>query len=235
MLQDDNPGASSAQDGQQNAPAQVQPTGQQSEEEVEFNRLSGSAQDRFKDVWARAREAEEALAAERAARQTYVPPAPGNNMLPDQKTAIETLSNFGIATDDKVDRKVSQATNQILWNMEQQRLEGKYTGEKGEPQYVREEVEDYIRKHPQYAGYAAEDVFKYKMFPSEFENMGTTGTPRKSSTLRPTKAQVMDETLTPEYIEERLKQPDGQQWYQDHLDEINNVVKNHTLQFKGKV
>ena len=231
----DNPSVSSAQDGSQQVDSiQGNPIEQQPEE-VEFNKLSGSARDRIKAIWARAREAEEALEAERSTRQTYVPPAPASNLAPDQETAIKTLEKFGISTDSKVDQKLAQVQNQILWNFEQQRLEEKYTGENDEPQYVREEVEDYIRKHPQYAGYAAEDVFKYKMFPDEFENLKTPGTPKRTSTLKPTKAQVMDETLTPEYIEERLKQPDGQQWYTDHLDEINNVVKNHTLQFKGKI
>ena len=229
----DAPSASSAQDGQQGDSMQGNPIEQQPEE-VEFNKLSGGTQDRIKSIWARARAAEEALESERTARPSYVPPAPGA-LAPDQETAIRTLENFGIATDQKVDRKLGEVTNRILWEMEQKRLEEKYTGSNGEPQYIKDEVEDYIRKHPQYSGYAAEDVFKYKMFPEEFENMGTQKPVKRTSSLRPTKAQVMDETLTPEYIEKRLQQPDGQQWYNDHLDEINNVVKNHTLQFKGKI
>ena len=129
MLQDDNPGASSAQDGQQTDSSQGNPIEQQAEE-VEFNKLSGNAQDRFKSVWARAREAEETLEAERAARPSYVPPAPGSTLAPDQQTAIKTLENFGISTDEKVDRKLSEVTNRILWEAENRRLEEKYAGEK---------------------------------------------------------------------------------------------------------
>ena len=227
---DDNSQASPAQNGQQSEPAQVNPTGQQSEEEVEFNSLSGNTQNRIKSIWARAREAEEALEAERAARTSYVPPAPG--VTPDQKTALETLSNFGVATDEKVNQKISESFNQLRWDMEQTRLEGRYSGKNGTPQYVREEVEDYIRKHPQYMGYQAEDVFKYKMFPDEFSNVETQQGSRtgQSSTLRPTRAQVQSSTINSENVEEMVRTHD-QQWYNDHIDEVNSAVSNHTKQF----
>lgn len=236
MLQgDDTPPASPAQtEGQQTDPSQVsQPLEQQTEEEVEFNRLSGSSQERIRELVRRARDAENKLG---SIQPAYVPPAP-NTLAPDQRQAVETLAQFGIATDDKVDRKISEGVNTIRWEMENQRLQQKYSGSNGEPQYVREEVEDYIRNHPQYQGYAAEDVFKYKMFPDEFSNLDmqrTAPTRTRTSSLRPTKQQSRQDALTPEFIEERLKASDGQQWYDDNLDEINKVVANHTMSFKGK-
>lgn len=232
MIQgDDQTSATPAgNEGQQTDSNEVRPLEQQTEEEVEFNKLSGSTQDRIRELARRARDAEL-----RAEAPAYVPPAP-NSLLPDQKQALETLSQFGVATDEKVDQKINAGLNALRWDAEQVRLEGKYSGSDGSPSYVREEVEDYIRKHPQYQGYQAEDVFKYKMFPDEFLNQeiskgSKTGS---TSTLRPTRANVMQESLTPEFIEKRLQEPDGQQWYEEHLEEINKVVANHTLQFKGK-
>ena len=231
MLQgDDNPNASPAQNGQQGDSIQGNPIEQPTEEEVEFNKLDGKAQDRFKAVWARARQAEEALETERLAKQSYVPPAPG--LQPDQKTAIETLSKFGITTDDKMEAKINTAFNQLRWDNEQQRLESKYAGKDSEPQYVREEVEDYIRKHPQFMGYAAEDVFKYKMFPDEFSNVEATRTQpvKRSSTLRPTRANIQSDSINADNVEEMVSSHD-EAWYDDHKEEINRAVTEHTKQY----
>jgi hypothetical protein len=234
MLQgNDNPSASSAQNSQQGDSTQGNPIEQPTEEEVEFNKLDGKAQDRFKSVWARARQAEEALEAERQSRQTFTPPAPGNQLAPDQRTAIETLSKFGITTDDKLDAKINSAFNQLRWDNEQTRLEGKYTGQNGEPQYVREEMEDYIRKHPQYLSTPAEDVFKLR-FIDEFANIKSTQqAPRRSSTLRPTRANIQNDSINPDNVEEMVKAHDDQ-WYLDHQDEINRAVNEHTKQFTNE-
>lgn len=230
---DDQSSASPAQtEGQQTDFGKQKATEQQTEEEVEFNKLPGHTQERVRELLRRAKDAETRL----AASVSYIPPAP-NTLASDQQQAINTLSQFGIATDEKVDKKLAEGLNSLRWDMEQTRLSQKYVGTGGEPQYVREEVEDYIRNHPQYQGYAPEDVFRYKMFPDEFLNLELQkGSPKtKTSSIKPTKAETRQEALTPEYIEERLKQPDGQQWYENNLDEINNVVKNYTLQFKGQV
>lgn len=208
----------------------------QSDEEVEFNSLSGSSQERIRELVRRARDAENKLGS--IQQPAYVPPAP-NTLAPDQKQALETLSQFGVATDEKVDRKVAESFNQIRWEMENQRLASKYTGSNGEPQYVREEVEDYIRNHPQYSGYAPEDVFRYKMFPDEIskfesENRGSSQRQRTSS-FRPTKSQgqLSSSAITSENVEEMVKSHD-QDWYDEHIDEINKAVSQHTSQFRGR-
>jgi hypothetical protein len=227
---EENSNASSAQINQQGDSSQGNPIEQRTEEEVEFNKLSGPAQERFKEVWRRARENETELERLRTERQAYVPPAPGNQLAPDQKTAIETLSKFGITTDDKLDAKLNVAFNQLRWDNEQTRLEGKYTGQNGEPQYVREEMEDYIRKHPQYLNTPAEDVFKLR-FIDEFANIKSTQqAPRRSSTLRPTRANIQTDTINSDNVEEMVKSHD-EQWYLDHQDEINRAVTEHTKQY----
>ncbi len=232
MLQGDDTtqGVTSQTDGQQTDSTQAtRPVEQQTDEEVEFNKLTGHTQDRFRELLRRAKEAEAKL----GTQQTYVPTAP-NMVTPDQEQAVETLSKFGIATDKKVDEKVSAGLNQIKWELRQANLEQKYVGQDGEPKFDREEVEDYMRSHPQYQYYDPEDVFKYKMFPDEFSGQSQQTTKTRTSSLRPTKAQTRQDALTPDFIEERLKQADGAEWYDAHLDEINAVVKNYTNQFKGK-
>ena len=222
--------ASQAKTGDQQADSGLRPIEQQTEEEVEFNRLSGSAQERVQELATRARRAEEALDAERASR--YIPPAPQQESAPDKEQALRTLEQAGVATQSTVDTKLSQAFNELRWDMENTRLNSKYTGEIGEPKYDRTEVEDYIRTHPQFKYYAPEDVFKFKMYPDEFSNVETKEVRRTSSSLRPTKAQVTSSTITPENVEEMVKAHD-QQWYEEHIGEINAAAAAHTKQFTG--
>lgn len=229
MLQGDDQGpASPAQTEDQGDPTQT--VEQQSPEEVEFNSLTGSTQDRIRQLAKSKRELQIQLEQSRNAPQGFVPPAPNSNFRdPQEEAAIQTLSNKGIATDEKVDKKLSEGINAVRWEFEQGRLESKWHGQSDTPQYVREEVESFIQAHPQYRAVPPEVVFKSFMFPDEFldfeiKKRGTkTG---QTSTLRPTKQPVAQEGMTPEYIEQRLQQPDGRQWYDEHLDEINNVLKN---------
>lgn len=210
-------------------------TSQQSPEEVEFGKLSGNTQERIRKLVQRARDAEEK--ATMAQSQQYVPPAPINYQSPDNQAAINALENAGVATDRKVDAKLRNSLNQVMWEFEQSRLESKYTGVDGEPKYDRTEVEDYIRHNPQLAGYSAEDVFRYKMFPDEFteaEVKKRGSSPQGGSrTLRPTKSSVHEETLTPEYIAEmtdinKVGKDAATRFYDEHKDEIDKVLKNMT-------
>jgi hypothetical protein len=163
-------------------------------------------------------------------RQSYVPPAPGSDFVdPQEQAALQALSAKGVATDAKVQKVVDDKFNLLRWEMRQQALSSRYTGQNGEPKYDREEVEDYIRAHPKYQGYDAEDVFRDHMFRDEFLGLelakkGQTVNTGRSQTLRPTRTQQREEAMTPESIEARLQQPDGRQWYDEHLDEINAVL-----------
>lgn len=240
MLQgQDNAPASQAQiDGQgddgTNGTTQVtQPT----PEEIEFNSLEGSARDRFKRVTKENKDLKQRLTNLERMNTSYIPPAPGSNFTnPDEQAAIQTLANKGIATDEKVNATVDNRVNQLRWELEQNRLESRYDGTRKvgditEPQYVRDEVEDFITSHPQYRGYAAEDVFRFKMFPDEFMNLEVTrrGTKTgKSSTLKPTASSRSQEPgMSLEYIADRTdskKYPDALQWQEEHKAEIDKVL-----------
>lgn len=234
MLEGDG-NTSDPKSGTATAEPKIEPLGQRPDEEVEFSKLTGSSRDRFTEMYRRAKEAENKL----AQQQTYVPPAPQSRHETDlqNRQVLEQLDNAGVATKDFTKAQLSEATNQIRWELKQNSLGEKYKGENGEPKYERELVEDYIRNHSQYQYYDPEDVFKYKMYPDEFENMkaqNQTQRPHGSTSLKPNKAQTRQDALTPEYIEERLKQSDGDAWYDANKDEINKVVYNHTQQFKGQ-
>lgn len=234
MLQgDDQASASQAQNDQVNDSTQGTPVDQQTPEEVAFNSLSGNAQERFRRIIREKNEYAQRLANLEKMGGQSVPPAPNSSFTsPDERQALETLASKGIATDEKVDRKLDERLNLLRWEMEQTRLEGKYPGKKdGEPAYVREEVEEFIRAHPKYAGYSPEDVFRDYMFRDEFLNLelqrrgSRTG---QTQTLRPTSRMVTQEQgLTPEYIAKRTdikEYPDAVQWQEEHREEIDKVL-----------
>lgn len=233
MLQgEDTPSASQAQtQGQQDD--SIQRIEQQTEEEIEFNKLSGPAQERFRSALVRARDAEERL--RELESQRFVPQQPQNTLAPDQKQAIDTLSQFGIATDEKVDTKVNEGINKVLNQLKTQSLETKYSGQDGTPQFVREEVEDFVRTHPQYKAYDPEDVFRYKMYPDEFASAGTRQTTKPhTSSFKPTKSSPQANPFADmDALQARLAQPDGDEYYEAHKDEINAAVATHTQKFKG--
>lgn len=202
-------------------------TGDQSEEEVEFNKLTGSTQDRIRKLVHDKREAmEKAQQYESVLRTT--PPPPPTEQNPDVQQAVRKLSDVGIATKDDVDTRISQSLGALRYEAEMQRLASTYTGKDGEPQFDRTEYEEFIRDNPVYVNYYPEDTFKMKMFPDEFANMGNKSqTVSASKTLKPTRTSQQKETFTPEYIEEKMKSlsPDERkQWYQENLSEINATL-----------
>lgn len=224
MLQgaDDQTPASPANQGGQDET--VTPLNQQPEE-VEFNSLSGNAQDRVRELVKRAKDAEFERDSLRNT-QTYVPSAPLSPQNPEIQQAVQKLSEFGIATDDKVNETINLRLNQIRWDQEMGRLSSEYSGNDNSPKFVREEVEDYIRSHTQFMGYAPEDVFKYKMFPDEFTGVQTAQ--KRTPSLKPTKPVTgQPGAMSVEYIAERTdinKYPDAREWQEEHRAEIDKVL-----------
>lgn len=223
---DQTPASQANTGGQVDDSNQVLPLDNQAPEEVEFNSLSGSSQDRIRELVRRARDAEERANNPYVAPQNFVaPPAPDSGV----QDAVRKLSEVGIATKDDVNNTIDQKLNQIRWETEMNRLSSTYGGENGEPKFARDEVEDYIRNHPQYMGYSPEDVFKDKMFKDEFLNveLSKRETTPRSRSLRPNKQIAQQDSMTVEFIAERTdpaKHTDARQWQEEHKAEIDKVL-----------
>jgi hypothetical protein len=202
--------------------------GSLSEEEVEFNKLTGSTQERIKKLVRDKREAMEKLSMYENAMRTVPPPPPTNNELnPDVQQAVQKLSEVGIATDEKVDAKIAQTLSALRYEQEMARLASIYTGADNKPAFDRAEYEEFIRENPVYANYYPEDTFRMKMFPDEFANSSAPEHVSAPKTLKPTRTSQNQETFTPEYIEEKLKSlpvEERKQWYIDNLSEINATL-----------
>lgn len=198
-----------------------------SPEEVEFNALKGPTQDRIKsilrerDVWKQ--KAETSV----GSYQPQLPPPPPQ--APDVTTAVNKLSEIGMAPKDYVDQKVQQGIGSLIYQFELEKLGTRYDGSNGLPAFSKEEYEDYVARHPQFRTYQPEDVYN-KMYADEIYDWKTSHSGRSTtgqttaSTLRPTRTTVREEVWTPDYIEQRLKEPDGPQWYDKNRDKINAVV-----------
>ena len=204
-------------------------------EEVAWNSLKGGTQDRIKQlIHERDQERAEKSRLEQYVQysntpQTYPAPPqqyPGQSQ-PEVRDAVRKLEEVGIATDAKVEAKINQRMGDLIYNMEMQRLESQFSGEDGKtPRFDRGEYEDFVMKNPKYRSYDPVDVYKHHMYPEEIADAmnsrasGTSSTP----SLKPTKTVVREEQWTPDWIEGRMKQADGLQWYAKNKEKVNNYL-----------
>jgi hypothetical protein len=216
----------------------------QSPEEVFFNSLSGSAQDRFKNAFRGLSEKDELVASKEQEAEYWkkmalngsntVPPPPpvGQSPIsaddPQVKDAVSKLSSVGLATKEEVDKKINDSLAGLRYQYELERLEKNYDGGDGKPQFDKLEYENFIKTHPQYGSYFPEDVYQI-MFKDELVDwqidQRDSNQPNRSRSLKPSKASTQQsDQLTPESIEERLRQPDGKKWYDDNIDKVNAAL-----------
>jgi hypothetical protein len=206
----------------------IEGAGGQTEEEIAFSKLSGSAQDRFRRIY---RERQELLSERERLRagQGLVPPPPPQYD-PQVKEAIAKLDSVGVATKDFVQQQIQQTLSQKTFYDELGKLETEIDGHDGRPKFTREEYSDYITRYPQYQNYLPMDVYE-KMYREELEGWKSSGTNQNRTqsrqTLRPTRTSGRDTDLTPEEIEDKLKSlpsPAREQWYEKNLSKINEAM-----------
>lgn len=212
----------------------------QSVEEATWNSLKGNSQARFKEVLRdlnaeRARREQIEAENRRLAYGGGVPTIPSlqqSALNPEVQAGIKQLSDMGLATKDEVAQTVENTVNQrlsgVIYNMEMDRLSSRHNGADGLPAFDKEEYEDYITRYPQYRNYTPEDVYS-KMYEDDIfdvkvSRMEQPAATRQSASLKPTKTRVQEEPLSLELIEQRLREPDGRQWYERNIDKINAVV-----------
>jgi uncharacterized phage infection (PIP) family protein YhgE len=217
--------ASQAQNGSQ---IDKPDEGEQSEEEVEFNKLSGNTQDRIRQLSRRVREVSEKNQQYESMLKTVPPPAPSNEPNADVQQAVRKLSEVGIATKEDVQNTVAAGFQQLRYEAEMQRLSEKYSGEDNKPKFDRSEYEEYLRDNPTYQNYFPEDTFKKVMFEDEFYGTGGSPSVRTSQTLKPTKTSSgQRQTMSAEDVEQKLQSlppGDRQKWYEEHFDEVQKAV-----------
>jgi hypothetical protein len=207
-----------------------------SDEEAEWNKLSGNATDRFRKVYnERQRFIQENQKLRDLISQGGVAQdqSGGIKITPQVEQAVKQLDTVGIATKEYVQKQVQDILAQKTYYDELGKLESKLDGADGKPRFAREEYFDYVDRHPQYKNYLPEDVYE-KMFTEELgnwksDNRGTQGqTQRRSQALRPTRTASRETDLTVDEIEAKLKslpEPQRSAWYQANQKKINDAVQ----------
>lgn len=181
-----------------------------SESEELWDSLAGKTQDRIVKLIRENKALKEETARSRS--------QPENNTLPVQATAtsetevkeaITKLREFGVVTTDDL----NALQDRMFLDREHENLEKKYDGSDNRPKYVREEVEQYAREsHIGNLGAAYKDMYWDELLDAELKKRG----PKKSKTYteKPTSSvKIGEKPLTVESLRERLRQPDGGEWW----------------------
>lgn len=201
-------------------------TEQQTQEEAEWSSLKGPTQERIRQLIDERNEARQERDRVLKTDVQYTPNVAQPN--PNVEDALHKLSSAGVALKDDVKKEVNDGLASIRYQMELDRLEDKFGGNDGRPKFDRTEYEDYVNRHPEYRGYFPEDVYQ-KMYREELRDWESSHEDKRtisSRSVRPTKTATQEETLTPESIEARLKEPDGREWYDRNISKINRVLGN---------
>lgn len=205
-----------------------QTTEQKSEEETEFSKLSGPAQDRIRSLLKRAKSAETELEKARALAYQGIqklPPAPSMDPNPDVQTAVKKLDEVGIATKDYVKQILEQQRQQETFENSLRSLEERESGQDGRPKFDRYEYQDFIQQNPRYRGYDPADVFgimyRDELLDWEMKHRGSTTTTTPS--LKSSRSSTEVDVWTPEYINQKIAD-EGIAWYEKNFDKIQRVM-----------
>lgn len=68
-------------------------------------------------------------------------------------------------------------------------------------------------------------MYSEELLEAKMKERDNTPTPSKSSSLRPTKTVIREEQWTPDWIESRMKQPDGMEWYARNKQKVNDYLQ----------
>jgi len=208
--------------------SQPQEPADTSDEAVAFNSLSGSAQDRFRYMANKAKEAEGKLedSTSQLTRQAQV----DNQTTQTQGTtyggeevqkAVATLKQNGLASTEDL--------NKLYWAIESKRvhdgLEKEYDGASGGPKYNAKEVEDYAYTKGMGTNYRA--AFR-DMYFDELADGQRRQQKRRVVTEKPGASQQgSNEPLSFETFREKLRGPKAMEFYDSlakNPEEMNAIV-----------
>lgn len=240
------------EDKQPVSPTNQNQGGEPTPEELEFNKLSGSAQERFKKILLKNKElaiANEELANKVQVQQPSTLPAPApeptaepNNLTAEQEQAIENLRKFGVWTKKdqlelekkqkeefanqqlELTKKQQEMQDSILIDTEYSRLETVHNGSDGLPRFDRDAIEEYMRETGVYNPEKAyEDLYRDELFDKWAKNQ-SGNSPQIYSEKPTVSVGSSTEPLSMEGLRERLRQPDGKEWWEKNRERLLPVI-----------
>lgn len=219
---------------------------QLSPEELEWQKLKGSTQNRFRTVTSKlsevARENEE-LKNKLAEKERIIPPSPPafvpepETITDEQRLAVERIRNkFGFTTKDDVKQEMSkvmsvleQFKNDEIVETEYKRLEDLYDGKDGRPAFDRVEVEEYMKSNGVYQPEVAyEALYKEELLDWEVARRGgkQPQDETKPYSEKPTHSATSgSKPLTIEEVQQKLREPNGKEWWEkNRLTVLENMA-----------
>lgn len=239
---DDNKSQPTADEKQPASPAEQSQGGEPSPEELEFSKLSGSAQERFKAILRKNRELNETaqkavemaqeLQRQRLAEQE-TPPAQEERpaTTTEQELAIENLRKFGVWTKKdqeeqearwkaEQEEKQRELQDSMLIETEYSRLENKHNGSDGLPRFDREIVEAHMQESGVYNPEKAyEDLYRDEMF-DQWAKQQSGGSSQVYTEKPRTSVGTTTEPLSLDGLRERLRQSDGKEWWDKNRERL---------------
>lgn len=217
-----------------------------SPEELEWTKLKGNTQARFRTLLRERNELRRQVEDTSTQQPVYQPPPPPTmqpqypvtqqGMTEQQLEAVNRLRNkYGFITQEDLDKMrledresyknlVQEIRDDIILDNEYQRLEQGYNGNDGRPAFDRTEIEDHMKRTGIYNPEKAYlDLYAEELFDWKVEKMGgkTEEKPDQPYTAKPTSATATKtEPMSIDSIRERIRQPDGREWYEKNRDKL---------------
>lgn len=202
----------------------------------EWSSLDGKSQERFQKLANLKREAEKQAEQERVAREKLearlesleknqrIPMPRTNQMTDEEQRAYKRLQELGVANQNYVDRKVNEKLKAIEDRMYFDGLHNDLArdinSQSGLPKYDREEIEKEMKRtqnwNPRavYRDLYHDEIVAYeagKLTSKKKKTVQTEGTKSRIGTQQP---------WTKESLAERLRQPDGKQFFIKNREKI---------------
>lgn len=211
-------------------------TSQQVETPDEWQQLDGKSQERFQALANLKKEAEAKAERERAEKERLeaevkalkemqrVPMPQTGTMTPEEEAAYKRLTQLGVADQSYVDKKVEEKLkvieDRLYFDGLHAKLEGDINSKKGMPRYDRSEVETHMREKQIFDPLAAyRDLYFDEIM--AYENGQNSTKKTKAVQTEATKSRISTtEPWTKASLAERLRQPDGIEFFKKNRDKI---------------
>lgn len=229
---------------------EVTPTGSPTEDTSkgpdEWGSLDGRSQDRFQKMIAlknqalrEAQEAKQELERVRSSAPGFVPmpakPATADAS-EDERLAASRLQELGFLTKDELAKEREKIRSEIQAERDRELLDRKHESLKekysknGYPAYDEQEVEAFMQREGIYnPDVAYRELYRQEVIQIEANKIAGDGRDANRP-LRTKPKSGGEDVWTPERLQERLRQPDGKEFYLKNVDKINAL---HTAWNKG--
>ena len=242
-----------AEEQPQESPTEQNQGSEPTPEELEWSKLGGGSQERFRQVIRERNEYRKQLE-QQPQPPAYVPPAPvqepvqqqsvvseDGKLTPEQELAIENLRKFGVLTkkdlaefekrqeeeekrqQEIMSQKAQETQDSLLIENEYSRLENLHNGKDGMPSFDRVIIEEHMKAT---GIYNPEKAYEDLYKDEMYDSWAKSQTKQETRTYseKPSSVASKSEPLSLDGLRERLRQPDGKVWWDKNRERLLPLV-----------